>query len=205
MSLQILIATRNPGKEREIRTLMAHTDYGIVFPSDLGLLQDVAEEGLETAATFEGNATHKAEYFQRKLRLATVAEDSGIEVRLLGGLPGVRSRRFALASVNQDEANNAELLRRLSGAPAERRGAQYRCVIVFLANAGATPRVFEGVCQGRILTEPRGSAGFGYDPIFHSEELGKSFGEATREEKDRVSHRGKAFRAFLEWLTANPL
>ena len=110
-----------------------------------------------------------------------------------------------MATANQDEANNAELLRRLSGAPPNRRGAQYRCVAVFLADAGATPRVFEGTCQGRILSEPRGSGGFGYDPLFFAEELQKSFGEVRQEEKDGVSHRGAVFRALAEWIAAHPL
>jgi XTP/dITP diphosphohydrolase len=205
MSRQLLIATRNPGKQREIRALMSGLDCQIVFPDEIGLYEDSVEAGLETKSTFEGNATRKAEYFQRKSRLPTVAEDSGLEVRLLGGLPGVRSRRFAMATANQDEANNAELLRRLSGAPPERRGAQYRCVAVLLAHAKATPRVFEGTCQGRVLSEPRGSGGFGYDPLFFSEELQKSFGEARPEEKDGASHRGAAFRALAEWITAHPL
>jgi XTP/dITP diphosphohydrolase len=205
MRPQLLIATRNPGKQREIRGLTSRLDCRIVFPDEIGLYEDSAEAGLETESTFEGNAARKAEYFQRKSRLPTVAEDSGLEVRLLGGLPGVRSRRFALATANQDEANNAELLRRLSGAPPERRGAQYRCVAVFVADAGAIPRVFEGSCQGRILSEPRGSGGFGYDPLFFSEELQRSFGEVRQEEKDSVSHRGAAFRAFAEWIAAHPL
>ena len=113
----------------------------------------------------------------------------------LGGAPGVRSRRWAGATGSADAvdaANNAELLRRLRGAPEARRRARYRCVLVYLREPDAVPRVFEGVCGGRILEAPRGEGGFGYDPLFFSDELGRTFGEATAEEKDAVSHRGRA-------------
>jgi XTP/dITP diphosphohydrolase len=100
----------------------------------------------------------------------------------------------------QDAANNAELLRRLVGAPEDRRRARYRCVVCFLERHDGIPHVFEGSCLGRILTAPQGTGGFGYDPIFHSDDLGRSFGLATPEEKAGVSHRGRAFRAYVEWL-----
>jgi XTP/dITP diphosphohydrolase len=100
-----------------------------------------------------------------------------------------------------DAANNAELVRRLAGATGPRRGARYRCVLVYLATPAAIPRTFEGSCAGRILEEPRGDGGFGYDPYFLSDELGKSFGEASAEEKDSVSHRGRALRALARVLT----
>ena len=99
-----------------------------------------------------------------------------------------------------DAANNAELLRRLAGAPESRRRARYRCVLVYLPTVGAVPEVFEGDCAGRILEAPKGTDGFGYDRYFFSDELGKTFGEATAEEKDRVSHRGRALRALAERL-----
>ena len=100
-----------------------------------------------------------------------------------------------------DAANNAELLRRLRGAPEARRRARYRCVLVFLRDPGAVPEVFEGTCAGRILEEPAGSGGFGYDPLFFSDDLGKTFGEAEPAEKDAVSHRGKALQAFVSAFT----
>ncbi len=128
-----------------------------------------------------------------------MADDSGLEVFALGGAPGVRSRRWAGASGTPDEvdaANNAELLRRLRGASEARRRARYRCVLVYLEHADAVPRVFEGVCAGSILEQPRGTGGFGYDPLFLSDELDRTFGEASAEEKDAVSHRGRAVRAF---------
>jgi XTP/dITP diphosphohydrolase len=101
-----------------------------------------------------------------------------------------------------DAANNAELLRRLTDVPESRRVARYRCVLVYLKSAGSVPIVSHGDCTGRILEAPRGNGGFGYDPLFFSDELGKTFGEATAEEKDRVSHRGRALRAFAQALKA---
>lgn len=180
----------------------------IAFPDDLRLMERSAEASLERAETFEGNARLKAEYFARLSGLPTAADDSGLEVLALGGLPGVRSRRFALFDgppAEQDAANNGELLRRLAGLPSEKRRARYRCVVVFVAGPGALPRSFEGTCTGSILEAPRGSGGFGYDPLFLSDDLALSFGEAQPEAKDAVSHRGRAFRALAEWLRAHPL
>ena len=204
---KLLIATRNPGKRREILQFLAELSLEIVFPDDVGIYESPQELKLETESTFEGNARAKAEFFQKLSRLPTVAEDSGIGVLSLGGGQGVRSRRFAIMPPGQDEAeaNNRELLRRLAGAPPDRRGARYRSVAVFIKKLGALPQVFEGSCQGRITTEPQGTGGFGYDPLFHSHDLKKTFGAATLEEKNAVSHRGKAFCALAKWLAENPL
>ncbi|MCH8254622.1 MAG: RdgB/HAM1 family non-canonical purine NTP pyrophosphatase [Gemmatimonadetes bacterium] len=204
---KLLIATRNPGKRREIQQFLGDLSLEIVFPDDVGIYESPQELKLETESTFEGNARAKAEFFQKLSRLPTVAEDSGIEVLSLGGAPGVRSRRFAMVQPGQDEAeaNNRELLRRLAGAPPDRRGARYRSVAVFIKKLDALPQVFEGSCQGRITTEPQGTGGFGYDPLFHSHDLEKTFGQANPEEKNAVSHRGRAFRALAKWLAANPL
>lgn len=201
----ILVATRNDGKQREIREILADLPYQLLFPDEAGLPEEPTELGLESESTFEGNALRKAEYFHRRSRLPTIAEDSGLEVFSLGGAPGVRSRRFTLATSNQDEANNDELLRRLAGAPAARRRAQYRCAVVLVPGQARVPQTFEGSCPGRILTERQGTGGFGYDPLFFSEELQKTFAEAAPEEKHAVSHRGKAMRALAEWLRVHPL
>ncbi len=202
---KLLVATRNPGKQRELRELLAELGLDLVFPDDLGLYERAEEGGIEHADSFEGNARLKAQYFAKLARLPTLAEDSGIEVFTLGGAPGVHSRRFALPTSDpreQDAANNAELLRRLAGAPEARRGARYRCVVAYLTRFDGVPHTFEGMCAGRVLDAPRGSRGFGYDPLFFSEELGKAFGDASAEEKARVSHRGRAVRAFVEWYRA---
>ena len=203
MKPTLLVATRNQGKEREIRGILTDIPYELVFLNEAGIAETSQEAVIEQADTFEGNARHKAEYFAKRSGLPTVAEDSGIEVFALGGLPGVKSRRFAMFSgpmAAQDEENNRELLRRLSGLPPERRRARYRCAVVYLPRPDAVSYAFEGVCNGRILEEYRGTGGFGYDPLFFSDDLGMSFGEASPETKHTVSHRGRAFRAFAEWL-----
>jgi len=201
---KLLVATRNAGKQREIRALLADTPWDVVFPDDRGIWERPEESAIEDAESFEGNARRKAEYFANLSRMPTLAEDSGLEVFALGGEPGVHSRRFAFPALDddvaQDAANNAELLRRLAGAPEDRRRARYRCVVCFLERHDGIPHVFEGSCLGRIQTALQGTGGFGYDPIFHSDDLGKSFGLATPEEKAGVSHRGRAFRAYVEWL-----
>ena len=201
--MKLLAATRSGDKQREIRRVLEPAGIEVVFPDDAGLWETEAEATLEVAETFEGNARRKAEHFARLSGLPTVADDSGLEVFSLGGAPGVRSRRFAGAAgapAAVDAANNAELLRRLLGASETRRRARYRCVLVLLRQPSAVPEVFEGVAGGRILEEARGQGGFGYDPLFYSDELGRTFGEATAEEKDAVSHRGRALRALVEAL-----
>lgn len=205
MTQTILIATRSAGKQREIRDLVAGLPHQFVFPDDIGLSERPEEAGIETASTFEGNALKKAEYFARLSRLPTAAEDSGLEVHSLGGQPGVRSRRFSLVEgPGQDEANNAELLRRLAGAERSRRAARYQSVVVFISSRGV-PYTFTGSCHGHVVTEPRGKGGFGYDPVFFSDEIGKTFGEADAEEKHAVSHRGRSFRAFIDWVMAHEI
>jgi XTP/dITP diphosphohydrolase len=201
--VKLLAATRSAGKQREFRRVLEPAGIEVVFPDEVGAHEKPVEELLETGETFEANARRKAEHFARRTWLPTVADDSGLEVFALGGAPGVRSKRWAGAtgSVEQvDQANNAELLRRLAGASKSRRRARYRCVLVLVRTPGAVPESFEGACAGRILEAPAGTGGFGYDPLFWSDELGKSFGEATPEEKDRVSHRGRALRALAEAL-----
>jgi XTP/dITP diphosphohydrolase len=203
--VKLLVATRSPGKQPEFRRVLEPAGVEVVFPADIGLWESPAEEALELGDTFEANAGRKAAYFARLSSRPTVADDSGLEVLSLGGAPGVRSRRWAGATGSPeavDAANNAELLRRLRGAPEARRRARYRCVLVLLREPGAVPEVFQGACTGRILEEPRGSGGFGYDPYFFSDELGRTFAEATPDEKDAVSHRGRALRALAEALHA---
>ena len=203
--MKILAATRNSGKQEEILRVLRPMGLEIVFPDDIWLRESSAGDALEGAESFEANARRKAEYYARLSSLPTLADDSGLEVMALGGAPGVRSKRWSGATgsaAEVDAANNAELLRRLSGEPEPRRIARYRCVLVYLKSAGAVPIVSHGDCNGRILEEPRGSGGFGYDPLFFCDELGKTFGEASAAEKDRVSHRGRALRAFGQALKA---
>jgi XTP/dITP diphosphohydrolase len=205
--VKLLFATRSAGKQREIRRVLEAAGHEVVFPDEAGVPESPLEERLELADSFETNARLKAEYFLKKTGLPTVADDSGLEVFSLGGQPGVRSKRWANANgapAQVDEANNAELLRRLRGAPESKRRARYRCVLVLLQSPGSFPEVFEGSCSGVILEAPRGSGGFGYDPLFLSDDLGRTFGEAGPEEKDRISHRGRALAELVARLGAPP-
>ena len=201
--MRLLFATRSAGKQREVRRVLEAAGHTVLFPDEAGVPESPLENSLEVADSFETNARLKAEYFVKKTGLPTVADDSGLEVFSLGGLPGVRSKRWANASgtpAQVDQANNTELLRRLTGATNSRRRARYRCVLVLLRSEHGFPEVFEGVCGGLILEAPRGDGGFGYDPLFLSDDLGKTFGEVDGEGKDRISHRGRALVRLLDHL-----
>jgi XTP/dITP diphosphohydrolase len=205
----LLLATRSEGKLRELKPMFATAGLTLVSLQELEIDESEEENDLESYPTFEENALSKARYFYEVSGgIPTVADDSGLEVFALGGAPGVRSRRWAGATGTPDEvdaANNAELVRRLAGAPPERRRARYRCVLVLLRGPGSVPESFEGSCVGRILEHPVGTGGFGYDPYFFSDELQKSFGEAAPEEKDRVSHRGRALLSLAAELEQRPI
>jgi XTP/dITP diphosphohydrolase len=209
---RLLLATRSADKVREIRRILAAAGLALEIESldEAHVHWASEEERIEEFDSFLANARAKAQYFAKFTGRPTVADDSGIEVISLGGAPGVRSKRFApeggrLSGKELDAANNAELLRRLQGADAPRRRACYVCVAVLLRKPGAPPESFTGRSWGRILEAPRGSGGFGYDPLFLHEGLGTSFGEATPAEKDAASHRGEAFRQLAAALAARPL
>lgn len=205
--MKLLVATRSAGKQTEVRRLLDAPAIEIVFPDDAGVLPTLDEARLELGESFAANARAKAEYFAKQTGLPTVADDSGLEVFALGGEPGVRSRRWAGTEGPEREveaANNAMLLSRLRGAPESRRRARYRCVLVLYRTLKGIPETFEGMCTGRILEDPTGTGGFGYDPLFWSDDLGKSFGQASPEEKDAVSHRGRAFAALRAVLEPKP-
>lgn len=197
---EILLATRSTGKLRELRPLFADAGYRVVDVASLGIQETEEERALERYDTFEGNALAKARYFARVSALPAVADDSGIEVVALEGRPGVRSKRWAgrdeLDGQALDDANNQALLTALAGA-SDRR-ARYVCVAAMVD--GARETVVRAATTGVVLREPRGGGGFGYDPYFLSDELAVTFGEASLEEKARVSHRGRAFRALFEEL-----
>lgn len=203
--MKLLVATRNAGKLREATAILTGGGIDVVGLEQAGVGWSPEEELLESADSFEGNARFKAEFFGKRSGLPTVADDSGLEVIALGGAPGVRSRRWAGASGSAgevDAANNRELLRRLAGAPASRRRARYRCVLALVRPHGVGAEIFEGTCAGSILTAPRGEGGFGYDPLFLSDDLGVTFAEAPAADKNRISHRGRAFTRLLQALTA---
>jgi len=194
VTLRLLLATTNPAKIRE---------YSLLFQGAPLRLITLAEEGIkvevsETGSTLEENARMKAAAYAVDDKFVVAADDSGLEVDALGGEPGPLSARFAGKNAS-DKEKVALLLSRLAGVPWEKRSARFRCVIA-IASASQVLRIFEGECQGVIAFEPRGSQGFGYDPVFYLPELGKTMAELSIEEKNRVSHRGKAARKALRFL-----
>ena len=198
----LLIATRSGGKLRELRELFRGTGIAVVDLAEAGIAESVEEDDLENADTFEENALAKARYFAHRAKRAVIADDSGLEVDALGGQPGVRSKRWSgrpdLSGLALDEANNAKLLDALRGTA--NRTARYVCVAAFVDGSMELTR--RGTSSGVIIDRPRGRGGFGYDPYFLSDELGETFAEASVEEKERVSHRGRAFRALIAALPA---
>lgn len=198
---RILIATSNPGKLRDFVGAAAPHGIEIVGIPNFVSIPSVVEDGL----TFEANARKKAEgYSLYAPGEIVLADDSGLEVDALNGSPGVHSARYAadqphLADENtDDEANNARVLRELRKVPAEKRTGRFVCVLA-AARDGKTLATFHGTAEGIILDAPRGANGFGYDPLFYFPQIGKTFAELSAEEKARYSHRGTAFRHFLEW------
>jgi XTP/dITP diphosphohydrolase len=192
---KILLASNNPGKVREIQSILANDDIEIV-PQSAFQVPDVDEVGL----TFVENAILKARHASRLSGLPTIADDSGLEVDALGGAPGVFSARYAGLGAN-DAENNAKLLRELKGIPDIERTARFRCVMVFLRHAqDPSPLIGQGVWEGVILREPRGEQGFGYDPLFFVPEKGRASAELTPAEKNSLSHRGKALRELVAQL-----
>lgn len=197
----ILIATSNAGKLRDFAGAAASFGIEIASVPNFASLPAVIEDGL----TFEENARKKAESYSRAVPGEIVlADDSGLEVDALKGAPGVHSARYAadaphlMDSNTDDEANNARLLRELKDVRADRRSARFVCMIA-AARDGQTLEVFRGEAEGTILTRPRGTNGFGYDPLFYFPQIQKAFAELTPEEKAQYSHRGAAFKQFLAW------
>jgi XTP/dITP diphosphohydrolase len=198
---RILIATSNPGKLRDFAGAAAAYGIEIGGIPNLASLPPVVEDGL----TFEENACKKAEEYSRHAPgEIVVADDSGLEVDALNGAPGVHSARYAadqphLADENtDDQANNARLLRELRKVPEEKRTGRFVCVLT-AARDGHTLATFRGTAEGVILDSPRGTGGFGYDPLFYFSQIRKTFAELSAGEKAKYSHRGAAFRMFLEW------
>jgi XTP/dITP diphosphohydrolase len=193
----LVVATANPGKLREFRSLLAGLPFALTSLAELGLPSPP-----ETGSSFLANATLKARHAANSSGVPAVADDSGIEVEALGGAPGIYSARYAGIGAG-DAANNAKLIAALTDLPQEQRRARYRCALVFVEpEPDAAPLVAEAVWEGYILDAPRGAGGFGYDPYFWLPELGMTAAELGPEEKNRLSHRGKALRALREVLLA---
>jgi XTP/dITP diphosphohydrolase len=200
MPHEVLLATRSDGKLKELRPLFDARGIRVVDLADARIAESAAEDELEVHPTFEANALAKARYFHAVSGRPAVADDSGLVVDALGGQPGVHSKRWSgrvdLRGIALDDENNRLLLERLRGV-SDRR-AHYVCVAAYVDEARELVR--RGEVQGRILDRGSGRNGFGYDPYFFADELGRTFGDATREEKERVSHRGRAFHRLIAAL-----
>ncbi|MHB8672571.1 MAG: non-canonical purine NTP pyrophosphatase [Candidatus Limnocylindrales bacterium] len=201
---RLLVATHSTHKLRELRELLGPVAPTLVSLDDLGIADEVEETGM----TFEANARLKARIYAQRAGIATLADDSGIEVDALGGGPGVRTRRYAGDDAT-DAENNAKLLAALDGLPPGRRGARYVCVLVLADPARTGPRggmavrTARGTCRGRIASLPRGSGGFGYDPIFEPAAEppgGRTLGQYSPAEKHAISHRARAARRMARHL-----
>ena len=185
---RLLIATHNRGKLRELAELLGDVPYQLVSLGDLGIHHDVDETG----STFEENATLKAETYCRLAGILTLADDSGLEVDALGGEPGVLSARYAGPDATDVERVEF-LLGKLAGTDLETWTARFRCVIA-IAEPGRATSLHSGSCEGRIVSEPCGENGFGYDPVFLFPDIGLTMAELSTERKNRVSHRAEAVR-----------
>ena len=198
--MKIIFATGNKGKLREAAEVLG-PDYEIVSPASLGITEEIPETG----STLQENSLQKAQYLFERTGLPVFADDTGLEVDALGGAPGIYSARYA-GPGHDHEANMAKLLKELeirrskSANDEQSRRARFKTVVTLIL-ADGTPHFFEGTCEGRIATEKRGTGGFGYDPVFLPDAYpGRTLAEVSEEEKNAVSHRGRAVRAMADWL-----
>jgi XTP/dITP diphosphohydrolase len=194
----LLLASQNPGKLAEMRKLVAGLPFHVVGPRDIG----IEEAPEETGRTFLENAILKARYYAGRSGLLTAADDSGLSVDALDGGPGLYSARFGGEGAS-DADRNRLLLEKLRGVPAEKRGARFTSAVAVVRNGEVVFEAQEDV-EGRIAEEARGPNGFGYDPLFFYPPFGRTFGETRPEDKDRVSHRGKAFARLRKFLESHP-
>jgi len=190
----LLLASQNPGKLNEMRLLVDGLPFRVVGPREIGIHDSPDEPG----ATFLENARIKALHYAQRSGLLSVADDSGLCVAALDGAPGLYSSRFGGEGASDSDRNRL-LLEKLRDVPWERRGARFTSALV-VARGGAVLFEAQENVEGKIAPEPRGASGFGYDPLFFYEPFARTFGEVGREEKDRVSHRGKAFARLREFL-----
>jgi len=199
---EILLATGNPDKAREMAEILSEAAPGTSQPVRWRRLSEFEglPEPVEDGATFLANARIKADHYARLTGLWTIADDSGLEVAALGGEPGVRSARYAGEGAGY-QANNALLVHRLAGVPQEKRSARFCCAMV-LSDGAKVLASAEGAVEGRIVDQPRGANGFGYDPHFWVDEAGKTMAEMSPHDKHAISHRGQALRRLRVKLSA---
>lgn len=206
--MRLVVATRSGHKLHEIQVILRGiAGLRLMDLNDVGVQPSPAEDGIEIFDSFEENAIAKARYFVRVTGLPTVADDSGLVVDALGGAPGVRSKRFApipaeVTGEERDQENLEHLLRELGDVALAERTARYVCVAALLETDGGEITLFRGVSEGLILGARRGRGGFGYDPVFFDPPSGKTFAELTPDEKNAVSHRGRAFRSLATHLSS---
>jgi XTP/dITP diphosphohydrolase len=194
----LLLASQNPGKLAEMRLLVAGLPFRVLGPLEVG----IPEAPEETGTTFLENARLKARHYAARSGLLTVSDDSGLSVDALGGAPGLYTSRFGGEGASDAERNRL-LLGKLHGMPSARRAARFSCALALVLGGELLFDVLESV-EGFIAEEPRGSQGFGYDPVFFYPPFGATFAEVPRADKDRVSHRGKAFARLREFLARWP-
>lgn len=194
MVKELVIATHNLGKLQEFKELMKD------LPIDIKCLADFekVEEPEETGRTFAANARLKAIYYAKKLGKPCIADDSGLEVQALDGAPGVRSARYAGEKASDEDNNNLLLMNMKFQV---KRTCRFRCALCVVSGDGRVLNEVDGICDGMLLHAPLGTEGFGYDPLFWSTELHKGMGEATMQEKNKISHRGKAIRKLVNIWT----
>lgn len=190
---KLLIATHNQGKFKEIKSLLKDLNFKFYSLKDLTLKGKVKETG----KTFKENAIIKAKFYGVRSSLLTLAGDAGLKVKALKGKPGVKSKRFIKGS---DENRNKKILEELKGVPWKKRGAVFVSVVALFDPKKKRVWTFEGECQGKIAFKPKGKNGFGYDPIFWSAKIGKTFGQISTKEKNKISHRGKALKKVYKFL-----
>lgn len=193
----IVVATQNSGKIIELRELVRELPITFLSLTDFNAVPEIIEDG----ETFEENAVKKARLTSSWTGLAALADDSGLCIDALDGRPGVFSARYAGENAS-DEERFQKILEEMRDVPEEYRSARFVCVLALAAPSGKVA-LFRGDCEGRITTEPRGSSGFGYDPIFYFERCGHTFGEMDKRSKNRVSHRGRALRKFATYLESS--
>jgi len=192
MNKLLVLATRNKGKIEEMKAMLSGYGIEVKGVGDFPECSEIEEDG----DTFQQNAIKKAETISKQLGVPALADDSGLEVDVLEGRPGVYSARFAGPDAT-DEENIEKLIESLRDVPAGDRQARFRCVVA-VAVPGKDTWTSEGTCEGHIVLEPTGNGGFGYDPIFYVPEKGKTMAQLTKDEKNQISHRGKAMRQFLQ-------
>ncbi len=195
INMELVIATKNQGKLKEIKDLLRDLDIKVTSLADYPEAPEIIEDG----KSFKQNALKKAETIAQYTGKLTLGEDSGLEVRALDNAPGIYSARFSGPKAT-DEKNNIKLLDSLKDVPMEERQACYRCVVAIVGSKGEIVGILSGMCSGFIALYPKGENGFGYDPLFYIPRYKKTFGELDPAIKARISHRARAFKKVKIYL-----